>query len=91
MMHACPLIFAILIYLKIKVNCLCWQVLLVICLTEPWAVQLFTILAEGILWHFHLPGNIHHYLILCYLLPRPNVLSLFVNMENLKFIRPFGL
>lgn len=69
--------FAILNYLKTKVN------LLVLTgfaghLTEPWAIQPFAILAEGSSRHFHPPGHNQCYLVLCSLLSRPNVLNLLI-------------
>lgn len=70
--------FAILSYLKIKVTYLCWQVLLVICLREPWAIQPFTILAENSSRHFHLPDHNQCCLLLCSLLSRPNTLNLLI-------------
>lgn len=92
MLHTCPPIFILLysIIWKQKSAYLCWQVLLVICLTEPWAIQPFTIPAEGNLWHFHLPGNNQCYLILCSLLSRPNVLN-FLIWKTSNVIWPFKL
>lgn len=82
--------FAILSYLKIKVTYLCWQVLLVICLREPWAIQPFTILAENSSRHFHLPDHNQCCLLLCSLLSRPNTLNLLIWKPS-NVIWPFKL
>lgn len=92
MLHTYTLIFILLhlIIWKQKSTYLCWQVLLVICLTEPWAIQPFAILAEGSSRHFHPPGHNQCYLILCSLLSRPDVLNLLI-WKTSNVIWPFQL